>query len=175
VKAPLALSLAAAAILTVAGCSHHATSSGPTAATSASSAPTVSPTPTPNPTPTLPTVEQARETYLRLVVPSDKAIEAYNKAIDQHKPWRTLRADWRRIATAYQQEAKAMEAVRWPTRVQPAMNKWITALKADQGPLNRAAKATTEATFNATANQADGKRSYAAETKVLRALGLPTD
>ncbi len=68
-----------------------------------------------------------------------------------------------------------MQATRWPAQVQPAMNKWIAALKADQGPLNRAAKATTEADFNAAANKADGKRSYAAETKVLRALGLPTD
>ncbi len=92
VKAPVALFLAAAAVLTAAGCSHPATSSSPTVATSASSAPTPTPTPTPSPTPTLPTMEQARDTYLRLVVPSDKAGDAYNKAIDQHKPWRTLRS-----------------------------------------------------------------------------------
>ena len=168
-KGPLGLSLAAAAVLLVAGCSQPATTHSPAAATSASTAPTPSPTSTP----TLPTVEQAYLTYLRLVDPSNSAAEAYNKAIHQHKPWRTLRAYARRLTTTIAQEAKAVQATRWPERVQPAVNTWHAALIADEALLNRAAKATTEADFFAAAHKALGKQSHAAEAKVLHALGAP--
>ena len=168
-KGPLGLSLAAAAVLLVAGCSQPATTNSPAVATSVSIAPT--PTPSPSSTPTVPTVEQAYLSYLRLVDPSNNAAEAYNKAIHQHKPWRTLRAYERRLTTTIAQEAKAVQATRWPERVQPAVNKWHAALIADDALLNRAAKATSEADFFAAAHKALGKQSHAAEEKVLQALG----
>ena len=166
-KGPLALSLAAVVLLAV-GCSHPAATNTPTAATSASS----SPTPTSSPTATLLDRQHAQERYLVLVVPSNEAITAYNKAIKQRKSWRTLRTNERHLTTTVAQEAKAVAAVRWPADVQPAMNTWIAALIADAALLNRAAKATTEADFFAAAHKAEGKQSHAAEGKVIGALGL---
>jgi hypothetical protein len=170
VKAPVALSLAAA-VLIVAGCSHPA--ARPAAATASSSAPTVNPSPTPKPTPTLPTMEQARDTYWRLVKAPNKAVDAYNKSLDQGVAWYTARTYLRHMATATRNETKALQATLWPAHVQPAMKKWIVALKSDQVLLDRAAKASTGSAFWPASDKADGKRSYDAETKVRVALGLP--
>lgn len=98
-----------------------ATSTPSTTSTPTTSAPTTTTTSAPVPL----SKEQAAQRYLAIVEPYNVALEQLEQAINEGQPVATLRDRAAATAAALEAENKELQAVVWPTDVQPFVDELV--------------------------------------------------